>query len=105
MHQTIRIENEKVITSSNNCGGILGGISSGMPIVSRIAIKPTPSISKTQNSVNLKENTECELNIHGRHDPCICPRVTSVSEAATSIVLADNMIRSGFIHPSNLKLK
>ncbi len=100
-----RIENEKVITSSNNCGGILGGISSGMPIVSRIAIKPTPSISKTQNSVNLKENTECELNIHGRHDPCICPRVTSVSEAATSIVLADNMIRSGFIHPSNLKLK
>ena len=93
---------KNVETISNNAGGILGGISNGMPIVSRIAVKPTPSISQNQSTVDLKEKKNTELCIEGRHDPCICPRVTIVSESATAIVLADHMIRSGFIHPSNL---
>ena len=98
-----QIDNDKIITKTNNSGGIIGGISNGMPIVSRIAVKPTPSISKCQNSVNLEKMENEKIEIKGRHDPCICPRVTVVAESSTAIVLADHMIRSGFIHPSNLE--
>ena len=98
------ISDGKVTTKTNNSGGIIGGMSNGMPIISRIAVKPTPSISKCQNSINLETKTNEKIEIKGRHDPCICPRVTVVSEASTAIVLADHMIRSGFIHPSNLEL-
>ncbi len=95
-------ENE-ILTKTNSSGGILGGMSNGMPIISRIAVKPTPSISKIQETINLKTKENTTIEIHGRHDPCICPRITTVSESATAIVLADHMIRSGFIHPTNLK--
>jgi chorismate synthase len=98
-----QIEDDKITTKTNNSGGIIGGMSNGMPVVSRIAVKPTPSISKCQNSVNLEKKTNEKIEIKGRHDPCICPRVTVVAEASTAIVLADHMIRSGFIHPSNLE--
>ena len=77
-------------------------MSNGMPIISRIAIKPTPSISKCQNSIDLEKMENKKIEIKGRHDPCICPRVTAVAESSTAIVLADHMIRSGFIHPTNL---
>jgi len=93
----------KVNTKTNNSGGIIGGMSNGMPIVSRIAVKPTPSISKCQDTINLKEMENKKTEIKGRHDPCICPRVTVVAESSTAIILADHMIRSGFIHPSNLE--
>jgi chorismate synthase len=93
----------KVNTKTNNSGGIIGGMSNGMPIVSRIAVKPTPSISKCQDTINLKEMENKKIEIKGRHDPCICPRVTVVAESSTAIILADHMIRSGFIHPSNLE--
>ena len=99
-----QIENGMITTKTNNSGGIIGGMSNGMPIVSRIAVKPTPSISKCQNSINLEKNENEKIEIKGRHDPCICPRVTVVAESSTAIVLADHMIRSGFIHPSNLEL-
>ena len=99
-----QIENGMITTKTNNSGGIIGGMSNGMPIISRIAIKPTPSISKCQNSVNLNKKENEKIEIKGRHDPCICPRVTVVAESSTAIVLADHMIRSGFIHPANLEL-
>ena len=99
-----QIENGMITTKTNNSGGIIGGMSNGMPIISRIAIKPTPSISKCQNSVNLDKKENEKIEIKGRHDPCICPRVTVVAESSTAIVLADHMIRSGFIHPANLEL-
>lgn len=96
-------EYNEVETKTNSAGGILGGMSNGMPIVSRIAVKPTPSISKVQDTINLSKKENTAIEISGRHDPCICPRVTAVAESATAIVLADHMIRSGFIHPSNLE--
>ena len=98
-----QIENNQITTKTNNSGGIIGGMSNGMPIISRIAVKPTPSISKCQDSINLEKRENEKIEIKGRHDPCICPRVTAVAESSTAIVLADHMIRSGFIHPTNLK--
>jgi len=96
------VENDDVYTYTNNNGGIVGGISNGMAIITRIAIKPTPSISKLQKTVNLEENKSSEIEIKGRHDPCICPRIAPVSESSTAIILADHMIRSGFINPNNI---
>ena len=80
-------ENGNIITLTNHNGGITGGITNGMPILFRVAIKPTPSISVTQKTVDLitKENTE--LVIKGRHDPCIVPRATVVVESALAIAL------------------
>ena len=79
----------KIETLTNNAGGILGGISDGMPVVFRAAIKPTPSISKTQQSVNLNTMQPEELNITGRHDPCIVPRAVPVIEAAAALAISD----------------
>ncbi len=96
-------EENNVKTKTNNAGGILGGMTNGMPIISRIAVKPTPSISQIQETIDLNKKENTHIEIKGRHDPCICPRVTVVAESATAIVLADHMIRSGFIHPTNLE--
>lgn len=82
-------DGEKISTKTNNHGGILGGISSGMPIVFRVVVKPTPSIAKEQGSVNLnsKENTYIKTN--GRHDPCIVPRAVVVVEALSALAILD----------------
>lgn len=82
-------EDGEVKTATNNCGGILGGISDGMPIIFRAAFKPTPSIAKEQKTVNLTTGENTTLSVKGRHDPCIVPRAVSVVEAVTAIALLD----------------
>ena len=79
----------KIVTQTNHSGGILGGITSGMPLVFSVAIKATPSIACPQNSVSLSELTEKKLEVKGRHDPCIVPRAVPVVEAAAAIAIYD----------------
>ena len=79
----------KIVTQTNNAGGILGGITNGMPVIFTTAIKATPSIRCTQNSVALSKLENVELNIQGRHDPCIVPRAVPVVEAAAAIAIYD----------------
>ena len=74
--------------ASNHAGGILGGISSGQDIVVRIAVKPTPSIEKTQKTRDIHGNAT-EISVKGRHDPCIVPRIVPVAEAMLALVLID----------------
>jgi chorismate synthase len=104
MNDEFYINGNNVKTKTNRAGGILGGISNGMPIVARIAVKPTPSISKLQKTVNMEDMEDAEIEIMGRHDPCICPRVTTVAEAVMAITIADHLIRGGFITPCKLSL-
>lgn len=81
-----------VLTKTNNHGGILGGISSGMPIMLRAAIKPTPSIAKEQETVDMRSMQNSTLDIHGRHDPCIVPRAVPCIESAVNIAVLANML-------------
>jgi chorismate synthase len=96
------LKNGKVATSTEHAGGILGGLSTGMPIMMRVAIKPTPSIAKEQKTVNLSSMEEATLSVKGRHDPCVVPKAVPAIEAAVAITLVDHLVRSGFI-PKVLK--
>ena len=84
-----RVEDGKIVTTTNHCGGILGGITNGMPIVVRAAFKPTPSIGMEQDTVDLRTMENTRLTIHGRHDPCIVHRAVPCVEAAVAIAVYD----------------
>ena len=86
------VKDGKIVTETNNHGGILGGISSGMPIIFKVAIKPTPSIGKEQKSVSLSKKESRTLIIEGRHDPCIVKRAVPCIEAAAAIAVANKIL-------------
>lgn len=100
MNDPIAIKDGKITTLTNNAGGILGGICNGEPVVCRIAVKPTPSISKEQHTVDMSNMEEAKIKIKGRHDPSIPPRIVPVAEAMVALVLVDIMMRGGFINTS-----
>ena len=86
------VENGRIITESNHCGGILGGITDGMPLTFRVAVKPTPSIARPQQSVDLNTGEIVPLTVTGRHDPCIVPRAVPCLEAAAAIAVYDALL-------------
>lgn len=86
------IEDGNIKTATNHNGGLLGGITTGMPVVFSVAVKPTPSIALTQRTVNLKDMTEQDIEVHGRHDPCIVPRAVPVIEAAAALAVLDSWL-------------
>ncbi|MDI3539920.1 MAG: chorismate synthase [Methanolobus sp.] len=102
MNDAFVMEDGYPVPETNNAGGIIGGLSTGLPLICRIAVKPTPSISKVQRSVNLAEMRETDLEVRGRHDPTIPPRMVPVAESMVALVLADHMIRSGRINPESI---
>lgn len=89
------MQNNTVKTLSNNHGGILGGLTSGMPVIFRAAFKPTPSIAQEQQSVNLQSMQNCPLVIEGRHDPCVVLRAVPAVEAACALAIYDMMMAEG----------
>jgi chorismate synthase len=91
------IKDGKIVTVTNNAGGILGGISNGMPIVVRVAVKPTPSIARKQETVNIKTMESASLEVRGRHDACIVPRAVPAVEAMMAVTLCDFAMRAGLI--------
>ena len=84
-----RLENGRVVTETNHAGGILGGITTGMPILFRAAFKPTPSIAREQRTVDLSSMEETTISVQGRHDPCIVPRAVPCVEAAAALAVYD----------------
>jgi chorismate synthase len=91
------VRDDKVVTATNNAGGILGGISNGMPLVVRVAVKPASSIARKQATVDIQKMAATDLKIEGRHDVCIVPRAVPVVEAMMSITLCDFAMRAGLI--------
>lgn len=86
------ISGGQITTLTNHAGGILGGITSGMPLIFRVAVKPTPSIAKSQQSISLSKQETVALQVKGRHDPCIAPRAVPVVEAAAAIAIFDAIL-------------
>ncbi len=86
------MDGDRVSARTNHAGGVLGGITSGMPLVVNIAVKPTASIAREQDTVDLEKRENARLVIHGRHDPCIVPRAVPVAEAVTALTVLDMLL-------------
>ena len=93
------IKNGKIVTTTNNSGGILGGISNGMPITMRIAFKPASSIAQKQSTVDIKSKKKATLQVKGRHDPCVVPRAPPVVDSLVALTIADHALIAGKIKP------
>ena len=93
------IKQGRIVTKTNNSGGILGGISNGMPITMRIAFKPASSIAKKQTTVDIKTKKVSTLQVQGRHDPCVVPRAPPVVDSLVALTIADHALLSGHIKP------
>lgn len=91
------IKDRRIVTRTNRAGGVLGGLSDGMPVTCSVAFKPTPSIGRRQRTVDIETLKEATIEIEGRHDPCIVPRAVPVVEGMVAVVLADHAIRAGLI--------
>ncbi len=91
------IKEGNVVTLTNNSGGVLGGMSTGMPLLLRVAFKPPSSIAKEQRTVNISQMEEAKLGVKGRHDPCVVPKAVPVVQGMVAIGVADLMIRGGMI--------
>jgi chorismate synthase len=89
------MKNKKVVTATNNAGGILGGISNGMDIIVKLVVKPTSSINKVQDTITQK-GKKAEIRVEGRHDPCVAPRAVPIAEAMVAITLIDHLYRAKF---------
>lgn len=94
-----QIKQGKISTKTNNSGGILGGLSTGMPITMRVAFKPASSIPQSQSTVDIKTKKTARLQVKGRHDPCVVPRAPPVVDALVSLTIADHALQGGFIKP------
>ncbi|MBI4258010.1 MAG: chorismate synthase, partial [Thaumarchaeota archaeon] len=101
-NDVFKVVDGKIVTETNNSGGILGGITSGMPLVIKIAFKPPSSIAKSQATVSMKTLEQTSLVVTGRHDPCVLPRAPPIVESIVATVLADHGLRAGLI-PQMLK--
>ena len=91
------VQDGRVVTATNNAGGILGGISSGMPLVVRVAIKPVSSIAMEQETVDIKKMEKTKIKVGGRHDVCIVPRAVPVVAAMMAVTLCDFAMRAGLV--------
>lgn len=98
-NDTYYMDHGKVATRTNNAGGILGGLSTGMPLDIRVAFKPAASIAKAQETLDISTKEQARLNVPGRHDPCVVPRAPPIVECVVSMVLADHAIQAGLVPP------
>ena len=89
------MDGDRVRTRTNHCGGILGGITNGMPVLFRAAVKPTSSIAQEQDTIDLETMSDAKLSVHGRHDPCVVPRAVPVIEAAAAVAVINLMAERG----------
>ena len=91
------IKDGKIVTRTNNAGGVLGGISTGMPVIVRVAVKPTASIARSQETVDIQKMAKTNLTVTGRHDTCIVPRAVPGVEAMMAVAICDFVLRAGLI--------
>lgn len=95
----------QIAASRNSAGGLLGGITNGMPIIVRVAFRPTPSVGVEQSTVSLSEGTNTTLSVQGRHDPCVVVRAVPVVESAVALALAELWLERRATYPISNRME